>query len=148
MGMDGYVNATKEIVSTARKIDLGIRNIPGLYVLGNPLASVVSFGSTNLNIYSITDAMKACGWSLNALQFPSSAHICVTRRHTKQGVVEKFLDDLRKCVDEVAMNPKSSEVGMAAIYGLAQSIPDRSIVTEMAWTYLDACTSLPERKLE
>lgn len=48
-----------------------IRKIPGLFVYGKPEVSVVGFGSHDFNIYRLSDALAACGWNLNALQFPS-----------------------------------------------------------------------------
>ena len=35
------------------------------------------------------------GWSLNPLQFPPCFHICLTLMHTQEGVVEKFLKDIK-----------------------------------------------------
>jgi sphinganine-1-phosphate aldolase len=35
-------------------------------------------------------------------------------------------------------DPKAVDAGSAAIYGMAQSLPDRSIVDEMTRMYLDS----------
>lgn len=35
-------------------------------------------------------------------------------------------------------NPKAFDSGSAAMYGMAQSLPDRSIVDQITRTYLDA----------
>jgi sphinganine-1-phosphate aldolase len=115
-----------------------------LYVLGKPEVSVVSFGSNDFNIYRLSDAMAKRGWNLNALQYPSSVHICVTGRHTAPGLVQKFLQDIRACTEDIMNNPGQLNSGTAAIYGMAQSVPDRSVVSEMAWAYLDTCAALPE----
>ncbi|OQV17120.1 Sphingosine-1-phosphate lyase [Hypsibius exemplaris] len=144
IGEDGYVKATRDILTAARRIEAGIRLVPNLYVLGKPQVSVVSFASKDFNIYRLSDAMAKRGWNLNALQYPASVHICVTRRHTSPGVVEKFLQDIRDCTEEIMKDPGQPDVGTAAIYGMAQSVPDRSIVGEMAWAYLDTCAALPQ----
>ena len=35
-------------------------------------------------------------------------------------------------------DPKACEAGSAAVYGMAQSIPDRSVVDQITRTYLDS----------
>ena len=94
-------------------------------------------GSDIFNIYALSDEMKKRGWALNALQFPSCIHLCVTMVHTKSGVAERFVSDMREITKEIMANPNKYTGGSAAIYGMAQSIPDRSIIDEMTWIYLD-----------
>ncbi|XP_055346245.1 sphingosine-1-phosphate lyase 1-like [Paramacrobiotus metropolitanus] len=143
MGEDGYVKATKETIETTRKIKEALKKMKNIYILGDPLVSVIAVGSKDFNVYLLSDAMSARGWHLNALQFPSSIHVCITKRHTKPGVAEKFLQELQECITNIMENPPKEDTGMAAIYGLAQSIPDRTIISEMAWAYLDSCVALP-----
>ena len=78
-GREGYVAATRDIVTTTRRITEAVRAIPGLQIVGVPEVSVVAFDSDQFNIYSLSDAMKGRGWALNALQFPACVHLCVTR---------------------------------------------------------------------
>jgi len=137
MGRKGYVDSTRKIIETTRHITAEIRKIPGLFVYGEPDASVVGFGSHDFNVYRLSDALSTCGWNLNALQFPSSIHLCVTLVHTKPGVAEKFVADVANCTREIMENPKAECGGQAAMYGLAQSIPDRSIVSEIAAGFFD-----------
>ncbi|KAI9139912.1 pyridoxal phosphate-dependent transferase [Paraphysoderma sedebokerense] len=138
MGEAGYLEATKKIISTARKIEEGIRKIPSLEVLYQPRVSVIAFtASSPLNIYTINDYMSTKGWNLNALQYPSAIHIAVTMLTTN--VADQFLIDLNDAVEEckarVAKGEKLS--GSAAIYGMAASIPDRSVVEDIVTGYLD-----------
>ena len=137
MGEDGYVNATKSIVSTTRKIQNALKKIPGIYILGTPKLSVIAIGSKDFNIYRLSAALMARGWNLNCLQFPESFHICLTLLHTEKGVAEKFIKDVRECTAEVMKDPKAKPTGSAALYGMAQAIPDRSIVSELATGFID-----------
>lgn len=137
MGEDGYVNATKSIVSTTRKIHDALKKIPGIYILGTPKLSVIAIGSKDFNIYCLSGALTARGWNLNSLQFPESFHICLTLLHTKKGVAEKFIKDVRECTAEIMKDPKAKPTGSAALYGMAQTIPDRSIVSELATGFID-----------
>ncbi|XP_024119546.1 sphingosine-1-phosphate lyase 1 [Oryzias melastigma] len=141
MGENGYVDATKKIISTARKIKTGIRKIKGVFVFGDPEVSVVAIGSDQFDIFRLSNALTSKGWNLNTLQFPSSIHICCTVLHTQPGVAERFVQDVRDQVAVIMKNPKEKTTGMGAIYGMAQSIPDRSMVTEISRGFLDCLYS-------
>jgi len=137
-GKDGYVKTTQEIITTTRKISDALQKIPGISIVGVPDVSVVAFDSKDFNIYGLSDGMKERGWALNALQFPSCVHLCVTRPHTLPGVADKFINDVREITAEIMKDPSASNAGSAAMYGMAASIPDRSIVENLTGVYLDA----------
>ena len=82
-----------------------LREIDGISVMGEPDACVVSVESKEFNIYRVSDAMAAKGWSLNPLQFPSSIHICVTYLHTLEGVAQRFIDDIKEIVADIRTKP-------------------------------------------
>jgi len=138
IGEEGYIQSTKKIIETTKWIEQEIREIPNIFIFGKPEVSVVGIGSFDFNIYRLSDAMTAKGWNLNALQFPSSIHLCVTLVHTKSGVAERFVHDIREAVAVIMEDPKADAGGQAAIYGMAQSIPDRSLVEEIAGSFFDA----------
>uniref|UniRef100_A0A8C5I4R8 sphinganine-1-phosphate aldolase n=1 Tax=Gouania willdenowi TaxID=441366 RepID=A0A8C5I4R8_GOUWI len=136
MGEDGYIETTKKIISTAR-----------VYVFGNPEVSVVAIGSDVFDIFRLSNALTSKGWNLNTLQFPSSIHICCTVLHTQPGVADQFIGDVREQVAIIMKNPSEKTTGMGAIYGMAQSIPDRSMVTEISRGFLDCLYSTEVPKL-
>ncbi|KAL5018188.1 hypothetical protein ScPMuIL_003910 [Solemya velum] len=140
-GEEGYVDATKRIVTTCRYITEGLRKIPHIFVLGEPLLSVVAVGSNNFNILRLCDALSAKGWNLNPLQSPASIHLCVTLLHTHKGVADRFLADMDTCVAEIMKKPNAQAEGMSAIYGMSQSIPDKTLVSDIVGSFLDACYS-------
>jgi sphinganine-1-phosphate aldolase len=73
----------RSIVGAAKRIESAIHSeIPELYILGEPLASVVAFGSANdsVNVHAVGDAMATRGWHLNALTNPPGLHIACTVR--------------------------------------------------------------------
>jgi sphinganine-1-phosphate aldolase len=82
------------------------------------------------------DAMTARGWSLNGLHRPLAVHICTTLRHTGPGVADRFVFDLRGSVADVGREPPS-EQGMAPIYGMTATLPDRGAVTAMLKGFVD-----------
>ena len=135
IGASGYMDATKKILETAGIIKEGIRKIPELRVLGDPLF-VVAFASDTLDIYKVLDYMSRKKWSLNGLHKPSCVHICVTLRHTQPGVAERFLADLQEAVDFVKAHP-DEKGSMAPVYGMAATLPLRGLVSDMLKKYLD-----------
>ncbi|XP_006799067.1 sphingosine-1-phosphate lyase 1 isoform X1 [Neolamprologus brichardi] len=141
MGENGYVDATKKIVSTAHKIKTEIRKIKGVFVFGDPEVSVVAIGSDDFDIFRLSNALTSKGWNLNTLQYPSSIHLCCTVLHTQPGVADHFIRDVKEQVAIIMKNPKEKTTGMGAIYGMAQAIPDRSLVTEISRGFLDCLYS-------
>ena len=69
----------RDIINTTRRITEAVQDVPGLKIIGVPEVSVVAFTSDKFNIYGLSDGLKERGWALNALQFPSCVHLCVTR---------------------------------------------------------------------
>lgn len=137
MGEEGYCEATRRILEKAAQIKEGIRTIPELRILGDPLW-VIAFAShdASLDIYRVIDFMAKRGWSLNGLHKPSAVHIAVTLRHTQPGVADRFIADLRDAVAYVQAHPEDKGE-MAPVYGLAASLPLRGVVSDILKRYID-----------
>ncbi|CAD7012010.1 unnamed protein product [Ceratitis capitata] len=145
-GHDGYLEATKRIVDTSRYIEAAIRKVDGVFIFGKPATSVVAVGSKVFDIFRLSDALCKLGWNLNALQFPSGIHLCVTDMHTQAGVADKFIADFKACVTEIMKDPGQPVEGKMAIYGVAQGIPDRTVVGEVTRAFLSSMYYTPARK--
>jgi len=135
LGEKGYLDAARRIMATAEKIRKGIAAVPGIRIVGDPLW-VIAFASDEFNIYRVMDFMAHRGWSLNGLHKPSCVHICVTLRHARPGVAERFIKDLKAGVEYVKKTP-GEKGSMAPVYGLAASFPVRSAVSDIMDAYLD-----------
>ncbi|MFP2906658.1 pyridoxal phosphate-dependent decarboxylase family protein [Pyxidicoccus sp. 3LFB2] len=135
MGEQGYLEATRRILETAVTLKKGIRAIPELYVLGDPLF-VIAFGSDTVDVFKVMERMSERGWSLNGLHKPAAVHLCVTLRHAQPGVAERFLEDLRAAVAQVKQHPGEKGT-MAPVYGMAASVPFRGLVSDMLKKYMD-----------
>ena len=48
-----------------------INETPGLRVLGNPMFNVIAFVSDDFHVFSLADKMKAKGWLMGCLQYPT-----------------------------------------------------------------------------
>jgi Glutamate decarboxylase and related PLP-dependent proteins len=134
-GEEGYLEAARGILETAAAIKRGVAEIPGLQVIGDPLF-VIAFTSPQLDVYRVMDAMTDRGWSLNGLYKPACVHLCTTLRHTRPGVADRFLKDLRASVEYVKDNPEDRGKS-APLYGMANTIPDRGVVDDAMKRYMD-----------
>ncbi len=136
LGERGYMACARRILETASEIKKGIRDIPGLYILGEPLWNV-AFASDEVNIYKVMHHMTGKNWSLNGLQAPAAVHICTTLRHTAPGVAERFIDDLKEAVAHVKAHPGASEGEIGALYGLSANIEFKGMVEDLVGQYID-----------
>lgn len=151
VGETGYLAACEQIVGATKKLADRIRENPvleaELEILGKPLVSVLAFRAKGqLNIYDIADGMSAKGWHLNALQNPPAIHVAMTMPITK--VWERLASDLEAVVEaerekervravegKKARGPATGDT--AALYGVAGSLPNKSIVVDLAKGFLD-----------
>lgn len=151
VGETGYINSCTEIVNSARKFESAVREHPlislHMEVVGNPMVSVVAFHSKNgaIDIYDIADDLSGKGWHLNALQSPAAIHCAFTIPTAK--AVDQLITDLAEVVQkELDKAEERRRQGKAyilqrgdtsALYGVAGSIPDKSIVSRLAEGFLD-----------
>ena len=150
MGEEGYLDATRRILDTTATITAGVRRLPDLTVFGDPLF-VIAFTAADdvrcddgrpLDIYEVHDAMTRRAWALNGLHRPAALHLCVTLRHTEAGVADRFLTDLAAAIAEVKTGPPSGS-GMAPVYGMADTIPDRGLVADALVQHMDDWFRMP-----
>lgn len=149
-GESGYISSCHSIVGAAKKIELAVvdnQSLNGdLSVIGKPLVSVVAFTSKTLNVYDLADAMSAKGWHLNSLQDPPAIHVAVTLPIV--AVVDRLIVDLVAVVEEEKekervriVEGKGARGGAkgdsAALYGVAGSLPNKSVMVQLASGFLD-----------
>ncbi len=135
-GREGYLAAARDIHRTAQRLADGIREIPHLSVIGDPIF-LVAFTSDDVDIYLVNDELKRRGWRMNALQLPPALHFCVTRPNTADGLAEAFLGDLRASV-QYAVDHAGEASESGALYGFSGSIEGNATLTELMGGYLDA----------
>ena len=149
-GESGYISSCHSIVGAAKKIESAIRDHPSLRddlaVMGKPMVSVVAFSSQTLNVYDLADAMSAKGWHLNSLQNPPGIHVAVTTPIV--AAVDQLIADIVAVVEEEKekervriVEGKGAKGGAqgdcAALYGVAGSLPNKSVVVQLANGFLD-----------
>ncbi len=126
MGEKGYLESAKRILETTAWLKREIQKIADIQLIGDPLF-MVTFRSDTLNVYQIMEYMTERNWGLNGLHLPPCVHLCVTLRHTQEGVKELFIKDLERAVKYVKEHPEASD-GLGPIYGMASSIETRGQV--------------------
>lgn len=97
LGRKGYVEAAQLAYATAQKIRQAVSEIPELYVVGAPLATILAIGAhAPIDIYAVGDRLAERGWFLDRQQLPASLHLTVSRGHVR--VVDAFIEDLKAAV--------------------------------------------------
>lgn len=135
IGQDGYLAMTQQILDTSRRLIEGIRGIGGLEVLGDPLLSVFAIKGVHIDTYAVGDALEGRDWHVDRQIKPASLHFMVTPAHN--GIVDRFLEDLRNSVDEVRAHPEMATMGQAAMYGMMTTLPDDGMLDEIVLQTLD-----------
>jgi sphinganine-1-phosphate aldolase len=145
-GESGYVDACRQIVTSRIVMTEGIKKLPGIVVYGNPLASVFGFGSTLIDIYTLSARLRELGWVLNNLQFPAGIQFSVTFATSHPGMAERFVEDvaaingdLLRARDEDVAAGRPIAIGAAGgnVYGSQQRVTDRSIIASVMVKVLD-----------
>jgi len=134
-GKEGYTENARRIREAVDKVKEGINRLPKIFVQGNPLINVVAFGSDELSVYTIYDALCEKGWHVIAMQKPPSVHICVTTANCHR--VEEYVSDIENAVREEIANPSKKAGGAVALYGVADRCPDERMIGDMCAWYLD-----------
>jgi len=80
---------------------------------------------------------KKKNWNLNVLHKPSSIHVCLTPLWDS-GVVDTFLQDITEAAEALNKNKNAFDGDIAPMYGMAAKIPDRSIISDLLASILDA----------
>jgi glutamate/tyrosine decarboxylase-like PLP-dependent enzyme len=126
IGEQGYLDSARMILETTAWLKQEMHMIPEIQVIGDPLF-MVAFQSETINIYQIMEFMAERNWNLNGLQLPPCLHLCVTIRHTQEGIKERFLEDLNAAVEYVKEHPEAPS-GVGPIYGMASMVETRDLV--------------------
>lgn len=77
------------------------------------------------------------GWNLNLLQKPNSIHLCITLRHTQEGVKKQFVKDLTNCSNDIINNSDKETNNIVAMYGMSAKIENKDIVNQVVYGYVD-----------
>jgi len=113
LGEEGYLRLTRSARATALRLLAAIRETPGLRVLGEPQATLVSFtGADGVDAFAVGQRLASRGWVLDQQGPPPSLHATVNAVH--ETVLDAFVTELRAAVASVR---ESGAAGHAGAYG-------------------------------
>ncbi len=104
LGVDGYLDLTRQTLDNADRMRAGIAELDGIRVLGDGRLHLVAMSSdpasaTPVDAFALGDALLRRGWYHDRQGPPDSLHSTVSNSNT--GVIDQYLADLRICLGEV-----------------------------------------------
>jgi glutamate/tyrosine decarboxylase-like PLP-dependent enzyme len=135
VGDEGYLAYAKGLLEAKNKIVAGVKQIPGLRVLGDPEMSLVAFTSDELSVFALTDAMKARGFHVQAQlkHGPSKENIHVSINPSNVKHTDAMLAALRECVELVRQKGGGPQppVDMAAMLAQQIAVDPASVIAAL-----------------
>ncbi|HAH09014.1 MAG TPA: aspartate aminotransferase family protein [Alphaproteobacteria bacterium] len=100
MGDEGYMRFAKRIYDSTRIICDGIRETPGLHLVGEPDLNLVAFAAKDFSCFHLVDAMKERRWFIQP-QFglmgsEANVHLSIGQNMFERA--HEFVADLQDCV--------------------------------------------------
>jgi sphinganine-1-phosphate aldolase len=104
LGIDGYVDLTRQTLENADQVRRGIAAIDGITVLGDGAFHLVAMAADrdsdrDVDMFAVGDALLARGWYHDRQTPPDNLHSTISNTNT--GVIGEYLTDLAACVDQV-----------------------------------------------
>eukprot|EP00057_Strongylocentrotus_purpuratus_P020207 XP_011674681.1 PREDICTED: sphingosine-1-phosphate lyase 1 [Strongylocentrotus purpuratus] len=155
-GLDGYIQHADRVIKTRESIEKRLREIEGILLskgIGAPLFSdsynILSLHPLLLSFSHLVPlpippliiimVLKSFIHFKYVFYFSSSASLCVTVTDLfNKETANQLIADVEEGTAEIMKDPNAKAEGMAAIYGMASTLPDRSLVSDFICGYLDA----------
>ena len=104
LGVDGYVELTRQTLENAELMRVGIAGVEGIRVLGDGNLHLVAMATDEaarrpIDVFALGDALLARGWHHDRQGPPDSLHSTVSNSNT--GVIDQYVSDLTTCAAEV-----------------------------------------------
>eukprot|EP00947_MAST-08B_sp_MAST-8B-sp1_P001493 g1493.t1 len=119
LGHRGFLEITEQILRATEAVAAAARAIPGIVVLGEPVAMVLAIASRDFNIFSLQKLMHARGFGWSSCQNPACLHMCFTLLHAG-AQTDAMIAVLRECAAELMAKAQAGERDetTAGIYGV------------------------------
>jgi sphinganine-1-phosphate aldolase len=104
LGIEGYLDLTKQTLANADAFRAGVAAIDGIRVLGDGQFHLVAMAADpafepEIDMFALGDALLAKGWYHDRQGPPDNLHSTISNTNT--GVIEEYLADLAECVASV-----------------------------------------------
>lgn len=152
IGDAGYLELAKKAKQATDTILDGVRSIPELKLMGDPVMSLLAFTSDEVDPFHIADEMKVRGWLIGAqLGFgPSKPNLHLTIGPSNVDIADDFVKDLREAVTAAKALPKSDlpqQIEAAFAHMSPDDISPETLQQMLAMAGASG-TELPEREAE
>ncbi|MSP89807.1 MAG: aspartate aminotransferase family protein [Alphaproteobacteria bacterium] len=105
LGVSGYCNIARGLMTMRDAYVAGIEAIPGLHVWGKPHVSILTWGSEEVDIFRVAEVLSGKGWIPGLVRKPPALHMMMSMYHETGR--KDYLDDLRAAVGVVRQEPKA-----------------------------------------
>ncbi len=104
LGIDGYVELTRQTLESADQMRAGIEAIDGLRILGDGRMHLIAMAADPesdrpVDVFALADALETRGWFHDRQKPPDSLHSTVSNSNT--GVIDDYLVALDASVQDV-----------------------------------------------
>ena len=99
LGAEGYRRIAAVVMEARERLVAGLARIEGLHLWGRPDLWAVAYGSEDVDIHVVADAMTTRRWSVGRVRTPPGIHLMLTPVHAP--IVEAYLADLEAAVAAV-----------------------------------------------
>ncbi len=134
IGDDGYLNLTKQTMSSVKSILNYIEDHSHLELIGIPDMSLIAFRVIEKSTYELADLLNDKGWYVGRLQNPEGIHLVVSSIHTND-VIHTFIKDVEDSLSELfSTNFKSSiqHIGDNLLKGMLNLLPFNQLKKTLA----------------
>jgi glutamate/tyrosine decarboxylase-like PLP-dependent enzyme len=114
LGRAGYRAIAQDLMKMVHDYKQGVEAIDGLAVHGKPHLSIVSFGSSVLDIFRVSEVMAQKGWLPGLVQKPRAIHRMMSLIHAPS--LDEYLTDLRAAVGVVRQEAGRESATIKATY--------------------------------
>lgn len=147
IGRSGYLELTKDILNTTKKLTDAISAIHGLYILGKPQAGIFALTSDTVDVHALADALVSRGWVISQQTNPDSLHFMVTPAHAASA--DAFITDLQEATAYLINHPEEFAEGSAKLFKMQAQIQDpeaaNSLLTDLLNQAMTEVSPLTEK---
>ncbi|MBM3571503.1 MAG: aspartate aminotransferase family protein [Alphaproteobacteria bacterium] len=105
LGVAGYCEIARQLMTMRDAYIAGINDIPDLKVWGQPHVTIVTWGSGELDIFRVAEVMAGKGWVPGLVRKPPGMHQMMSMLHEPSRAA--YLADLRAAVGVVRQEPRT-----------------------------------------
>ncbi len=130
LGVEGYKNIFQVIYDTRNKLLEKIKEIEGLFILGEPNSSCIAFSAKDCDIYVLADYMNEKGWVMDKNTFPPSLHMTVMKAH--ENVIDDFINDLKESHEKAKLEYKPGSKFKASFMNTMIRVMPKGLIKKLA----------------